>query len=171
MQRPTTLRSHTIAHREVIKKSKSKPKSHARSVSEVPDNVSNRIGDNITRKTVEHGTHPENENEQQSTNRELSDNIQRSSTTADSHANTKHATQQTDVMPDATKEDSQAKNEEADLLSEKKALETRRIQLKQEVARLEQQLQKELELRKKLETGIKISQQALFSQFSTNEKV
>ncbi|KAJ0940087.1 putative Rho GTPase activation protein [Helianthus annuus] len=169
-KRPTTLRSHTIAHREVIKKSKSKPKSHARSISEVPDNVSNRIGDNITRKTVEHGTRPENENAQQSTNKELSDNIQRSSTTADSHANTKHATQQTDVTPDATKEDSQAKNEEADLLSEKKELETRRIQLKQEVARLEQQLQKELELRKRLETGIKISQQALFSQFSTNEK-
>ncbi|KAF5818637.1 putative Rho GTPase activation protein [Helianthus annuus] len=169
-KRPTTLRSHTIAHREVIKKSKSKPKSHARSISEVPDNVSNQIGDNITRKTVEHGTRPENENAQQSTNRELSDDIQRSSTTADSRGNTKHATQQTDVTPDATKEESQAKNEEADLLSEKKELETRRIQLKQEVARLEQQLQKELELRKRLETGIKISQQALFSQFSTNEK-
>ncbi|KAI3806693.1 hypothetical protein L1987_22607 [Smallanthus sonchifolius] len=182
---PGTIRSHTIAHKatdDVEANKKLKSSSHARSVSQVSDSVSNRINDHSTRKTVEHVGRPENDNVQLSTKRELTDNIQRSSTSADSHANTKYITfQETDAKKkssnveekehEATKEESKAKTEAADLLSKKKDLETRRLQLKQEVARLEEQLQKELELRKKLETGIKISQQALFSQFSTNEKI
>ncbi|KAI3760752.1 hypothetical protein L1987_51151 [Smallanthus sonchifolius] len=182
---PVTIRSHTIAHKatddgEANKKLKTS--SHARSVSQVPDSVSNRINDHSARKTVEHVGRPENDNVQLSTKRELTDNIQRSSTSADSHANMKHITfQETDAKKkssnveekerETTKEESKAKTEAAELLSKKTDLETRRLQLKQEVARLEEQLQKELELRKKLETGIKIYQQALFSQSSTNEKI
>ncbi|KAK1413022.1 hypothetical protein QVD17_34721 [Tagetes erecta] len=135
---PSTIRSRTIAYKATDDgkaNKKSHPSSHARSVSQVTDNVSSRINDHSKRKTVEHIGHPENDNVQVRTNKELVDNIQRSSTTEDSHANMKHAnSQQTDV------------------------------------ARLEAQLQKELELRKKLETGIKICQQGLSSQFSTNEK-
>ncbi|KAD0942789.1 hypothetical protein E3N88_43527 [Mikania micrantha] len=134
---PRTIRSHTISHK-VTNDGEANKKlqlgSHARSVSQVSDNITNRITDHSTRKTVEHVGHPENDNVQPSTDIEFIDNIQRSSTTADSHANTKHITSQ-----------------------------------QIDVARLEEQLQKELDLRRKLETGIKISQQALFSQFSTNE--
>ncbi|GJY32983.1 hypothetical protein Tco_0417452 [Tanacetum coccineum] len=72
--------------------------------------------------------------------------------------------------PEPTEEELKAKAEEEDLLNKKKALETRRHQLERDVARLEEQLRKELELRKKLESGIMISQQALFSRFSANEK-
>ncbi|PWA39446.1 hypothetical protein CTI12_AA570910 [Artemisia annua] len=40
-----------------------------------------------------------------------------------------------------------------------------------EVARFEEQLLKEIELSKKLETGIMISQRALFFRFSTKQKI
>ncbi|KAK9067812.1 hypothetical protein SSX86_011923 [Deinandra increscens subsp. villosa] len=184
---PSTIRSHTIAHKVTNDGEANKKlqiSSHARSISQVPDNVSNRVDDHSTRRRVEHVGHSENDNVQLSTNRELIDNIHSSSTTTDSHASTKHPTsEQTDVsmnlflwpptfrfnsLAEDTKEESKAKTEAADLIK-KKDLETRRQHLKEDVARLEEQLQKELDLRKKLETGIQISQQALFSHFSTNE--
>ncbi|KAK9067813.1 hypothetical protein SSX86_011924 [Deinandra increscens subsp. villosa] len=178
---PSTIRSHTIAHKVTNDGEANKKlqiSSHARSISQVPDNVSNRVDDHSTRRKVEHVRHSENDNVQLSTNRELIDNIHSSSTTTDSHASTKHPTsEQTDAKKlsnseekraEDTKEESKAKTEAADLIK-KKDLETRRQHLKEDVARLEEQLQKELDLRKKLETGIQISQQALFSHFSTNE--
>ncbi|KAL8225474.1 hypothetical protein R6Q57_018031 [Mikania cordata] len=180
---PRTIKSHTISHK-VTNDGEANKKlqlgSHVRSVSQVSDNVTNRITDHSTRKTVEHVGHPENDNAQPSTDIEFIDNIQRSSTTADSQANTKHITsQQIDAKnkqsninekePEDIKEESKAKTEATEPLSKIRELETRRLHLKQEVATLEEQLQKELDLRRKLETGIKISQQALFSQFSTNE--
>ncbi|XP_076924283.1 uncharacterized protein LOC143586683 [Bidens hawaiensis] len=178
---PSTIRSHTISHRvtdDRVARLKSRSRTHARSVSQVSDNVSSQINDHPTGKTVEHAGHHESDSVQHGTKRELDDNIQRSST-ADAHANTKHTSQQADANkqlpkieetePEDTKEESKAKTEAEDL-SKKKALEAHHLHLKQEVARLEERLQKELELRKKLETGIMISQQALFSQFPTNEK-
>ncbi|XP_076890324.1 uncharacterized protein LOC143541370 [Bidens hawaiensis] len=181
---PSTIRSHTISHRvtdDRVARLKSRSRTHARSVSQVSDSVSSQINDHSTGKTVEHVGHHESDSVQHSTKRELDDNIQRSSTAADSHTNTKHTTsQQTDAkkqLPkiednesEDTKEESKAKTEAEELLSKTKALEAHRQHLKQEVARLEEKLQKELELRKKLETGIMISQQALFSQFPTDEK-
>lgn len=173
IKKPSTIRSRTISHKVASKKLQ--PSTHVRSVSEVPDKVPYPVSDFSTRKAV--GS-PEDENVRVNASRELTDNIHKSSTTGDSHANMQHT--QTDAKkelsnvekedPEATEEEAKAKKEAEDLLNKKKALETRRLQLEQDVARLEEKLRKELELRRKLETGIKISQQALFSQFSSNDK-
>ncbi|XP_052625268.1 rho GTPase-activating protein REN1 [Lactuca sativa] len=137
-----------------------------------------------TKKSVEHS---ENDNVHASTDINSSDNIHRSSTTTDGPPNMQRMTsRRTSVNKKASNinKDAQVERLEAtkgelkpeveaeakgnsvlkdDLLNKKRAFEVHRLQLEQDVARLEEQVRKELELRKKLETGIKISQQALFS--------
>lgn len=176
---------------EASKKLRSSSK--GRSVCQVGGDVSNQSHDHSIRKAVEYVKNSEDDNVQVSTSRESTDNIQRSSTTADGTANM-HTSQQSGakkklsnvnevkaevIRPETTKEEFKTKTEaeargnavsKEELLSKKKALEARRLQLEQDVARLEEQLRKELELREKLEEGIKISQQALFSSVSLNQK-
>ncbi|XP_024962214.1 rho GTPase-activating protein REN1-like [Cynara cardunculus var. scolymus] len=171
---PGTFSSRSISHKvtgdvEAVKKLRSSSK--GRSVCQVGDNVSNQSNDHSTRKAVEYVKISEDDNVQASTSRESTDNIQISSTTADGTANMLQTTsQQTAIKPEATKEELKMKTESEELLSKKKALEARRLHLEQEVARLEEQLRKEMELREKLEEGIKISQQALFSSIPINQK-
>nr|XP_043638129.1 rho GTPase-activating protein REN1-like [Erigeron canadensis] len=189
VKKPGPVRSRTIAHKATDDKTASKKLlscSHVRSVSQVTENVSNQIFDDSTTKVFENVRRSEDDKIQGSKSRELTDNSQRSSTTADSQSAIQHTiSQQTDAMTnlssvdkeeagvvssEVTNEEAKAKAEAEDLLNTKKALETQRVQLEQDVARLKEQLRKELELRRKLETGIKISQQALFTQFSTINK-
>nr|GEW41024.1 Rho GTPase-activating protein REN1-like isoform X1 [Tanacetum cinerariifolium] len=164
---PVTIRSRTISHKVTNEASrKLKSGCHVRSVSQFSGTFSDQSNDDLpTRKELENFGHFE---------------IQISSTTADEATNMQHTDakeplkvdkQESEAKrPEPTEEELKAKAEEEDLLNKNKALETRRHQLKRDVARLEEQLRKELELRKKLETGIMMSQQALFSRFSTNEK-
>lgn len=197
-KRPGSFSSRSISHKvtsnvEASKKLRSSSK--ARSVCQVGGNVSNQSNDHSTRKAVEYVKNSEDDNVQVSTSRESTDNIQRSSTTADETANMRHTTSQRTganekssnvneeeaevTRPETTKEELKTKTEaeargntvsKDELLSKKKALEARRLQLEQDVARLEEQLRKEMELREKLEEGIKISQQALFSSVSINHQ-
>lgn len=197
-KRPGSFSSRSISHKvtsnvEASKKLRSSSK--ARSVCQVGGNVSNQSNDHSTRKAVEYVKNSEDDNVQVSTSRESTDNIQRSSTTADETANMRHTTSQRTganekssnvneeeaevIRPETTKEELKTKTEaeargntvsKDELLSKKKALEARRLQLEQDVARLEEQLRKEMELREKLEEGIKISQQALFSSVSINHQ-
>ncbi|XP_071714235.1 uncharacterized protein [Rutidosis leptorrhynchoides] len=149
-QKSGPIRSRTIAHRATDDAGASRKllaSSHVRSVSQAADMVPSLL-----------------ENVQVSAGPELTDKSHESSTTTDSQSNIQH-----DVSNE-THEKKELLNVEEKEESEKKALEERRLQLEQDVARLEEQLRKELELRKKLETGIKISQQALFSHYSTNDK-
>ncbi|KAI3685776.1 hypothetical protein L6452_35034 [Arctium lappa] len=204
---PGSFSSRSISHKvtsNVEASKKLRLSSKGRLVCQVGGNVSNKSNDHSTRKAVEYVKNSEDDNVQVSSSRESTDNIQRSSTTADGTANMQHTTsQRTDenkkssnvneeeyetwakkraevIRPEATKEELKTETEaeargntvsEDELLSKKKALETRRLQLEQDVARLEEQLRKEMELREKLEEGIKISQQALFSPVSINQKV
>ncbi|PWA95270.1 rho GTPase activation protein, PH domain-like protein [Artemisia annua] len=176
-----TLRSCTISHKVSNEASrKLKSSCHIRSVSQFAGTFSDQSNNDL-QKELENFGRSESDNVQSKTSKQLTDSIQISSTTADGATNIQHTDAKKDSSkvdkqednvkrPEPTEDELKAKAEEEELLNKKKALEARRHQLEQDVARLEEQLRKELELRRKLETGIIISQQALFSRFSTNEK-
>ncbi|CAI9266424.1 unnamed protein product [Lactuca saligna] len=154
-----------------------------------------KLTSSIEQSTTKSVEHSENDNVHASTDTNSSDNIHRSSTTTDRPPNTQRMTsRRTSVNKKASNANKDAQVErlevtkgelkvkveaeakgnsvlKEDLLNKKRAFEVHRLQLEQDVARLEEQLRKELELRKKLETRIKISQQALFSHEKTESDV
>ena len=101
MQGPDTLNSRSVSRKvtgDINASKKLLSSSKGRTVCQVGGNVSNQSNDNSTRKAVEFVKNSEDDNVQINSSRESTDNIQRSSTTADGTANMRSTTsQETDV--------------------------------------------------------------------------